>query len=33
MKELEVIIKPEKLETVKEILDEFHCGGITISSV
>ncbi|MBO5057577.1 MAG: P-II family nitrogen regulator [Lachnospiraceae bacterium] len=33
MKELEIIIKPEKLETVKSILDEFHCGGMTISSV
>lgn len=33
MKELEIIIKPEKLETVKNILDEFHCGGMTISSV
>lgn len=33
MKELEIIIKPEKLETVKGILDEFHCGGMTISSI
>ena len=33
MKELVIIIKPEKLETVKEILDEYHCGGMTISSV
>jgi len=33
MKELEVIIKPERLEIVKEILDEFHCGGVTIASV
>lgn len=33
MKELEIIIKPEKLETVKGILDEFHCGGMTVSTV
>ena len=33
MKELEIIIRPEKLEKLKSILDEFHCGGMTISSV
>ena len=33
MKELVMIIRPEKLETVKSILDEYHCGDITISSV
>ena len=33
MKELVMIIRPEKLETVKSILDEYHCGGMTISSV
>ncbi|MCD8082718.1 MAG: P-II family nitrogen regulator [Clostridiales bacterium] len=33
MKELTIIIKPEKLETVKEILDTFHCGGMSISSI
>lgn len=33
MKELEMIIQPEKLETVKEILDSVHCGGMTISTV
>ncbi len=33
MKELVIIIRPEKLETVKEILDEKKCGGMTISSV
>ena len=33
MKELVMIIKPEKLEKVKEILDSIHCGGMTISSV
>ena len=33
MKELVIIIRPEKLEKVKEILDMMHCGGMTISSV
>ena len=33
MKELVLIIRPEKLEIVKEILDGVHCGGMTISSV
>lgn len=33
MKELVIIIRPEKLEKVKEILDNKHCGGMTISSV
>ena len=33
MKELVMIIRPEKLETVKSILDEYHCGGMTIFSV
>ena len=33
MKQLEIIIRPEKLEKLKSILDEFHCGGMTISSV
>lgn len=33
MKELVMIIRPKKLETVKSILDEYHCGGMTISSV
>lgn len=33
MKELVMIIRPEKLETVKSILDEYHCGGMTISSI
>ena len=33
MKELVIIIRPEKLEKVKEILDLMHCGGMTISSV
>lgn len=33
MKELVMIIKPEKLEILKNILDQYHCGGMTISSV
>ncbi|SFR64639.1 P-II family nitrogen regulator [Anaeromicropila populeti] len=33
MKELAIIIRPEALETVKNILDEKSCGGMTISSV
>jgi len=32
MKEIVIIIKPEKLEIVKSILDEYHCGGMTIST-
>lgn len=32
MKEMMIIIRPEKLEDLKEILDEFHCGGMTIST-
>ncbi len=33
MKELVIIIRPEKLEEMKKILDEVHCGGMTLSSV
>lgn len=33
MKELVIIIRPEKLEIVKEILDKRQCGGMTISSI
>lgn len=33
MKELIIIIRPEKLEKVKQILDAQKCGGMTISSV
>ena len=33
MKELVIIIRPEKLETLKRILDEQKCGGMTIMSV
>lgn len=32
MKEIIIIIRPEKLETIKEILDDYHCGGMTIST-
>ncbi len=33
MKELIIIIRPEKLEKVKSILDSSNSGGMTISSV
>lgn len=33
MKELIIIIRPEKLELVKEVLDTMHGRGMTISSV
>ncbi len=33
MKKLEIIIKPDKLETLKSILDECNCGGMTIMAV
>lgn len=33
MKELVLIIRPESLEGLKTILDEVHCGGMTVSSV
>lgn len=33
MKEMVIIIRPEKLEILKDILDGFRCGGMTISSV
>ncbi|MBQ0027724.1 MAG: P-II family nitrogen regulator [Lachnospiraceae bacterium] len=32
MKELIIIIRPEKLEDVKAVLDEVHCGGMTLST-
>ena len=32
MKEIVMIIRPEKLEEVKLILDEINCGGMTIST-
>lgn len=33
MKEMVLIIRPEMLEELKSILDDVHCGGMTISSV
>lgn len=33
MKELVMIIRPEKLEAMKQILDEVNCGGMTLSTV
>lgn len=33
MKEIVLIIRPEKLEVLKSILDEKKCGGMTISTV
>jgi len=34
MKELDLIVRSEKLEAIKKILiDEFHCGGMTVSNV
>ena len=33
MKEIILIIRPEKLEVLKSILDEKNCGGMPISTV
>jgi nitrogen regulatory protein P-II 1 len=33
MKKLEIIIKPDKLETLKDILETYECGGMTLMSV
>lgn len=33
MKELVIIIRPEKLEDIKQILDDINCGGMTLSTV
>lgn len=33
MKKLEIVIRPEKLETLKEILNQFKIGGMTVLSV
>lgn len=33
MKKLEIIIKPDKLEMLKEILETHKCGGMTLMSV
>ena len=27
-----IIIRPEKLEAVKDVLDKVHCGGMTLST-
>lgn len=32
MKELVLIIRPESLEKVKQIIDEVHCGGMTVTN-
>ena len=33
MKELVILIRPEKLEDIKKILDDVNCGGMTLSTV
>lgn len=33
MKEIEMIVRPEKLEAVKKVLDDLGCGGLTLSTV
>lgn len=33
MKELIMITRPENLEEIKAILDDVHCGGMTLSTV
>jgi nitrogen regulatory protein P-II 1 len=33
MKKLEIIIRPDKLELLKKILDDCGCGGMTIMAV
>lgn len=33
MKKLEIIIKPGMLETLKDVLEEHKCGGMTVLSV
>ncbi len=32
MKELNIFIRPEKIEDVKAVLDKIHCGGMTLST-
>ncbi len=32
MKELVILIRPEKLEDIKKILDDINCGGMTLST-
>jgi nitrogen regulatory protein P-II 1 len=33
MKELVMLVKPERLEDIKNILDDMNCGGMTLSTV
>lgn len=32
MKEIVMIVRPEKLEDIKKILDEVNCGGMTLTT-
>lgn len=32
MKEIVMIVRPEKLESIKSILDDVNCGGMTLST-
>lgn len=32
MKEIIMIVRPEKLESIKSILDDVNCGGMTLST-
>lgn len=32
MKEIVMIVRPEKLEDIKSILDDVNCGGMTLST-
>ena len=33
MKEIVMIVRPEKLEEIKKVIDELGCGGMTLSTV
>ncbi len=33
MKEIVMIVRPEKLEAIKKVIDELNCGGMTLSTV
>lgn len=33
MKKLEIIIRPDKLDILKQILDDCGCGGMTVTAV
>ncbi|MCH4192140.1 MAG: P-II family nitrogen regulator [Butyrivibrio sp.] len=33
MKEVVMIVRPEKLEEIKKIIDDIGCGGMTLSTV